>query len=115
MSARIAPEPVAPGGSGPGSYSSRMRHDATSNSRLPPTTIHATPAAAALPQSGTRYTDNDNAPPELPALPPGAMFAAAVAAGALSPVPATTLELVLRIGQNWSAPSADLRLTDKLA
>ncbi|MDB5505429.1 MAG: hypothetical protein JWR75_67 [Devosia sp.] len=113
MSARIAPEPVAQSSISIGNYSSRVRNDATGDLKLPPTSVPATPAVSTSLQTGTRY--NDNAPPELPALPPGAMFAAAVAAGALSPVPETSLELALRIGQNWSLPSPEQRLTDKLA
>lgn len=54
------------------------------------------------------------APPEEPPLPPGAMFAAAIIAGQLSPKPESMEEVFLRVGVSWTPPDSQYRLTDKL-
>ncbi len=116
MSARIAPEPISSTSVALGDYRSRlptqqMREPAvqlpdTRTPNLPPQPTNA--QASGTPQAAVE------APPE-PALPPGAMFAAAVIAGALPPNPETPHELALRIGGRWSPPDSDLRLTDRIA
>lgn len=53
-------------------------------------------------------------PPEEPPLPPGAMFAAAVIAGQLSPKPESMEEVFLRVGTSWTPPDSEYRLADKL-
>ncbi|MDB5527812.1 MAG: hypothetical protein JWR51_915 [Devosia sp.] len=50
--------------------------------------------------------------PAAPLLPPGAMFAAAIIAGRLSPRPETLEEVYARIGSAWIPPESELRLRD---
>jgi len=50
--------------------------------------------------------------PVAPLLPPGAMFAAAVIAGRLSPRPETREEVYARIGNAWIPPESELQLRD---
>lgn len=50
--------------------------------------------------------------PEEEPLPRGAMFAAAIIAGQLSPKPETMEEVILRAGIGWTPPDSDFRLTD---
>lgn len=51
--------------------------------------------------------------PEKDPLPPGAMFAAAIIAGQLSPKPESLEEVFLRAGISWTPPDSGLRLADK--
>ncbi|MDB5588647.1 hypothetical protein ABIB57_001570 [Devosia sp. UYZn731] len=50
--------------------------------------------------------------PVAPLLPPGAMFAAAVIAGRLSPRPETLEEVYARIGSAWIPPESEFQLRD---
>jgi hypothetical protein len=79
--------------------------------------------SAVLPSSqsadtGGRFPDPEQAEPEVAKepvqqlLPPGAMFAAAVIAGRLSPRPETLEEVYVRIGSSWIPPESELRLRD---
>ncbi len=72
----------------------------------------STPAAPKNADTGERFPDPEQqqAQPERhepapPLLPPGAMFAAAVIAGRLSPRPQTLEEVYVRIGSSWIPPN----------
>lgn len=114
MSARIAPEPIAMGTAVIGDYRPRANASArpVAVDRTPPQDIERKPLADDASAAETRLASTDAVAPE-PALPPGAMFAAAVVAGALPPVPETPQQLLLRIGQSWLPPESELRLRDR--
>jgi hypothetical protein len=110
MSARIAPEPISTSISTTTDYRSRT---STADVALPANTN--TPKEPAKEETaGSRFSD---VLPPLPAPPdpPGTAFAAAVAAGALSPRPQSPQEIFLRVGGTWSPPESELHLTDVTA
>jgi hypothetical protein len=76
----------------------------------------STPSAPKSADAGGRFPEPraEEAPaePVTPPLPPGAMFAAAVIAGALAPRPQTREEVYARIGSAWIPPESELQLRD---
>jgi hypothetical protein len=76
----------------------------------------STPTPPKSPDSGGgRFAEQQKRPPVQEAPPPtgpGAMFAAAVIAGTLSPTPRTIEEVYARIGTAWIPPESELRLRD---
>lgn len=77
----------------------------------------AAPQGRAIKQGAAPEADAPEtpAPPAVPAeepLPRGAMFAAAIIAGQLSPKPESMEEVALRAGIGWTPPDSDFRLTD---
>jgi hypothetical protein len=125
MSARIALEPIAVAPIAVGEYHPRpntaVRPPAVDN--IAPQQLDRKPindqVAAQRTSTGGTETTVPVAPvadpvPQEPVLPPGAMFAAAVVAGALPPYPESPEELLLRVGgQAWSPPDSELRLRDR--
>jgi hypothetical protein len=76
----------------------------------------STPPAPGSSDAGGRFPEHQpqNEPEELVTelLPPGAMFAAAVIAGALAPRPQTREEVYARIGSAWIPPESEFQLRD---
>jgi hypothetical protein len=108
MSARIAPEPVSTAPAAVAEYRPRS----LVGDQVAP--VESGGGASTNTEPGERFADL--LPPlPLPPDPPGVMFAAAVAAGALSPKPETPEEIFLRIGKEWSPPESELHLADRTA
>lgn len=76
----------------------------------------STPPAPGSSDAGGYFPEHQgqNEPEELVVelLPPGAMFAAAVIAGQLSPRPQTLEEVYARIGSAWIPPESEFQLRD---
>ncbi|HTM78573.1 MAG TPA: hypothetical protein VL133_13210 [Devosia sp.] len=110
MVARIAPDPILASTHSLADF--RSRHVTGEHALLQ----DSTPSAHNSPDSGDgRLPDPQpqaDAEPVEPALPPGAMFAAAVIAGALAPRPQTLEEVYARIGSAWIPPESELQLRD---
>jgi hypothetical protein len=108
MVTRIAPDPISVSTQSMTDF--RSRHVTGEHALLQ----DSTPSAHSSPDSGGgRFPEQkQDAEPVEPALPPGAMFAAAVIAGALAPRPQTLEEVYARIGSAWIPPESELQLRD---
>jgi len=106
MSARIAPEPISAAVTTGTEYRSRAAMGEG------PVVVGTSEGRNDSPAFQPRFAD---VLPPMPAPPdpPGAMFAAAVMAGALSPRPQSPEEAFLRLGSAWSPPESEFRLTDR--
>lgn len=108
MVARIAPDPIVVSTQSLTDFRSRQ---VTGERSL---LQDSTPTAPRNADTGSRFPEPQAEPsePVTPPLPPGAMFAAAVIAGALSPRPMTLEEVYARIGSAWIPPESELQLRD---
>ncbi|WP_375451972.1 hypothetical protein [uncultured Devosia sp.] len=111
MVARIAPEPIVVSTQSLTDFRSRQ---VTGERSL---LQDSTPTAPKNSNAGGKFPPDQPATPEraepaAPSLPPGAMFAAAVIAGSLSPRPQSIAEVYARIGSAWIPPESELQLRD---
>lgn len=107
MSARIAPEPISAAITTGNDFRSRAMLG-----EAPDLAVAAGDSRTDQPSAESRFADI--LPPiPTPPDPPGAMFAAAVMAGALSPRPQSPEEVFLRLGSAWSPPESDYHLADR--
>lgn len=126
LSASIAPVPiatdlshmVAPRPRVETSETVQVRPELDSGTPLPHAQTAKKPGTASgdTPDAESRSERRETQPaPERDPLPPGAMFAAAIIAGQLSPKPESLEEVFLRAGISWSPADSGLRLADKTA
>lgn len=115
MSVVVAAEPIAAGLAAQ-QQDPRPRRHAGQATILHDGTLPARQAAMAnADQKNKDRAGKHREPPPEPELPPGAMFAAAVIAGALPPKPETRAELLLRIGSSHIPQDTEMYLRNRLA
>jgi hypothetical protein len=115
MSVVIAAEPIA-AGTAAHQQDHRPRHTPGQAPILHDAALPARQAAMSNADQKNRQRDSrQKEPPPKPELPPGAMFAAAVLAGALPPKPETRAELLLRIGGSHMPQDTEMYLRNRLA